>query len=40
MAIIATPKNKNEEKVLEDFLNTLEIGFIQELMKTTPFKRI
>jgi hypothetical protein len=30
MAIIVTPKNKNEEKVLKAFLNTLEIGFYTE----------
>ena len=30
MAIIVTPKNKNEEKVLKAFLNSLEIGFHSE----------
>jgi hypothetical protein len=30
MAIIVTPKNKKEEKVLKAFLNTLEIGFYTE----------
>lgn len=30
MAIIVTPKNKKEEKVLKAFLNSLEIGFHSE----------
>ncbi|MEP6949826.1 MAG: DUF2683 family protein [Ginsengibacter sp.] len=30
MALIVTPKNKKEEKVLKAFLNSLEIGFHSE----------
>lgn len=30
MALIVTPKNKKEEKVLKAFLNSLQIGFHSE----------
>ena len=30
MTVIVTPKNKNEEKVLKAFLNSLCIGFYSE----------
>lgn len=30
MTFIVTPKNKNEEKVLKAFLNSLQIGFHSE----------
>lgn len=30
MALIVTPKNKTEEKVLKAFLNSLKIGFHSE----------
>lgn len=30
MALIVTPKNKQQEKVIKAFLNSLEIGFYSE----------
>ncbi len=30
MALIVTPKNKKEEKILKAFLNSLKIGFYSE----------